>query len=105
MISGLGWMPGGTVFPRTIGVDVAPGGCGIDTDFPREFSLLLGMAQQSGVYFLPYPVSPEADEQVIDPPPGPVALRDIPPRSTGADSKEDAVDQGFYTPGAGASPR
>lgn len=97
-------MPNGAVMPCSGGVDMATAGGGIDADLPGEFSLLLGVGEQPGMDVLPYSVGPQADKQVIDPPPGAVAFMDVPPGAAGPDSEEDAVDQGPDIPGAGASP-
>ena len=104
MIRGLGGVAGGAVFPGAGGVNVASGGGGVHADLPGKFSLLLGVGKQPGVHVLPHPVGPEADEQVVDPPPGAVAFGDVAPRAAGAGVEEDAVDQGSWVPGAGSSP-
>lgn len=94
MIGRLCGVPGDTVFPRARGMDMSAGGGGVDADLPGQFSLLLGVGKQSGVHVGPHPVGPQTNEQVVDPPPRPVAFMDIPPRATSPNTEEDAVDQG-----------
>ena len=87
-------VPGDTVLARTCGVDMPAGGRGIDADLPGELSGVLGLGKQPGMHLLPHPVSPEPDEQVVDPPPRSVAFGDVAPGTAGTDAEEDAVDQG-----------
>ena len=97
-------VPEGTVLAGAGGMDMPAGSGGVHADLPGEFSLLLGVGEQPGVYVLPHSVSPETGEQVVDPPPRSVALMDITPGASGTDPEEDAVDQGSQVPGTGASP-
>lgn len=94
MISRLCGVPGGTIFPRARGVDMAPGGSGIHADLPGQFPFLLGVGEQPGVHVGPHPVGPQTNEQMVDPPPRPVTFMNIPPRATSPNTEEDAVDQG-----------
>lgn len=94
MISRLGGVPGGTVLAGAGGVDMPAGGGGVHADLPGELSLLLGVSKQPGVHVRPHPACPEADEEVVDPPPGAVAFGDVAPRAAGPDPEEDAVNQG-----------
>ena len=94
MIGGLVRVPGAAVGPGAGGVDVTAAGGGIHADLPGQFPFLLGVGEQPGVHVGPHPVGPQTNEQMVDPPPRPVAFMNIPPRATSPNTEEDAVDQG-----------
>lgn len=87
-------VPGRAVFSGAGGMHVPTSGGEIHADLPRQRAGVVGVAEQSGVDRCPHPIRLEAGEQVVDPPPGAVAFVDIPPGASGADAKEDAVEQG-----------
>lgn len=81
------------ITPGPGGVDMRPGGGRIHRQIPSEVSFGIGVGLQGGFDLFPDSGQLPGAEQIIDPPPRPVAVGHVSPGTPDSDAVSDAVDQ------------